>query len=339
MKIDYFKYISAFLFVACFCNALPAQTIEGVQQNNKTSIRGLSVVDDHIAWASGSKGHVGITNDGGQTWAWQQVKGFEASDFRNIEAFSGKEAVIMSSGTPALILKTSDGGSSWQVKYRSNDTAYFFDAMDFDAHNHGYVLGDPINGKFVLMETTDGGETWTASRNPPNALPGEAAFAASGTCLRLTKGNVIIASGGSFSRMIVLPKHKNAWEYWDVPITHGKASEGAFSVATGKNERLLVGGDYAHDKRPDSTAVINELKNPKHFVAPQKGPAGFQSCVEYISGTTYLSTGTSGSYITTNSGQTWTKINDASYNVCRKARRGKLVLLAGDKGKTGILKL
>ena len=102
-----------------------------LQQGKPTSIRGLSVVDDNIAWISGSKGTIAITTDGGKTWDWQQVKGFEKADFRDIEAFSAKEAIIMSSGTPALILKTTDGGQNWKVKYRNTDTAYFFDAMDF----------------------------------------------------------------------------------------------------------------------------------------------------------------------------------------------------------------
>jgi len=38
-------------------------------------------------------------------------------------------------------------------------------------------------------------------------------------------------------------------------------------------------------------------------------------------------------------GKTWTKIDDASYNVCRKAKHGKLVLLAGNGGKIGIFKM
>ncbi|MGZ3945614.1 MAG: WD40/YVTN/BNR-like repeat-containing protein, partial [Mucilaginibacter sp.] len=63
-----------------------AQHIEVLQQDKPTSIRGLSVVDDSTAWISGSKGTIATTNDGGKTWAWKQVKGFEKSDFRDIEA-------------------------------------------------------------------------------------------------------------------------------------------------------------------------------------------------------------------------------------------------------------
>src|SRR6201994_1475728 len=95
-----------------------AQHIEVLQQGKPTSIRGLSVVDDNVAWVSGSKGTIAITTNGGKTWDWQQVKGFENADFRDIEAFSSKEAIIMSSGTPALILKTTDGGQNWKVKYK-----------------------------------------------------------------------------------------------------------------------------------------------------------------------------------------------------------------------------
>jgi hypothetical protein len=49
-----------------------------------------------------------------------------------------------------------------------------------------------------------------------------------------------------------------------------------------------------------------------------------------------MSTGTPGSNITTDGGITWRKIDDASYNVCRKAKKGNLILLAGDHGRIGI---
>jgi photosystem II stability/assembly factor-like uncharacterized protein len=172
--------LSGILLVA---NFLSAQTIVNIQQGKQpSSIRGMSVINDSLAWISGSKGTVAITHNGGKSWDWQQVKGFEKADFRAIEAFSDKEAIIMSSGTPALVLKTTDGGANWQVKYKNADTSYFFDAMGFADHLHGYILGDPIDGKFLIMETKDGGETWNLFKNRPDALPGEAAFAASGTC-------------------------------------------------------------------------------------------------------------------------------------------------------------
>lgn len=191
------KNISLFILIFLWIpSSVYAQHIEVLQQGKPASIRGLSVVNDQVAWVSGSKGFVAITKDGGKNWNWKQVKGFEKSDFRDIEAFSDKEAIMMSSGKPALILKTTDG-ENWQVKYQNTDTAYFLDAMDFDTPKHGLVLGDPIKGKFVLMETNDGGETWHPFKNAPGALPGEAAFAASGTCLRINAGGINIVTGAA----------------------------------------------------------------------------------------------------------------------------------------------
>src|SRR6201986_2027546 len=186
MSIIYsIKLLGLVILLMLCANIVKAQHITLLQQGKPTSIRGLSIVDNNIAWVSGSKGYIALTTDGGKTCAWQQVKGYEKSDFRGIQAFSAKEAVIMSSGTPALVLKTIDGGNTWTEKYKNTDTSYFLDAMDFADARHGYILGDPVNNKFVLLETKDAGETWSMFKNLPDALTGEAAFAASGTCLRV----------------------------------------------------------------------------------------------------------------------------------------------------------
>jgi photosystem II stability/assembly factor-like uncharacterized protein len=326
-----------FLFLSSVLNA---QQIVPLEAGKAVSLRGLSVVDDNVAWVSGSKGNIAITKDGGKTWAWQQVKGYEKADFRDIEAFSDKEAIIMGSGTPAVILKTVDGGENWTLKYSNADTAYFFDAMDFIDPKHGFVLGDPINNKFVLMETTDGGETWNMFKNRPDALPGESAFAASGTCLRVDSSSMEIVTGGTQSRQLVLLSNEwssGSWLKFNLPITHGKSSQGVFSLAG----LVAVGGDYRNDRRTDSVAIY--WPADEHALKPAMlsatSPAGFQSCVEFIDKDTFLSTGTPGSNITLDGGKTWKKIDDRAYNVCRKAKHGKLVLLAGGGGKIGVLKM
>ena len=340
MKRFFFFILSIFIFSIPFSRPLNAQTITILQQDKPTSIRGLSVVDDKTAWISGSKGYIAQTTDGGTTWNWQQIKGYEKSDFRDIEAFNDKEAVIMSSGSPAYILKTTDGGKTWQEKYQKTDTTYFLDAMDFADRLHGYILGDPINNKFLLLETKDGGETWSESTNPPDALSGEASFAASGTCLRVQKdGAIYIASGGKSSRLISQQPGTNQWRYLNLPITQGKSSEGAFSVSIAPNKNIIVGGDYANDKKTDSVAVIQVSPNKPDFKPAKSGPQCFQSSVEHLGGDIFLSTGTPGSNITTDGGLTWKQIDTTSFNVCRKAKHGKLVLLAGNGGKIAIFKM
>jgi photosystem II stability/assembly factor-like uncharacterized protein len=249
----------------------------------------------------------------------------------------------MSSGTPALVLKTLDGGVTWQEKYRNTDTTYFFDAMDFADKKHGYILGDPIDNKFVLMETNDGGETWNMFKDRPDALPGEAAFAASGTCLRVETSVIHIVTGGRYCRWLELNglSRLSNWIGFDLQIKHGKSSQGAFSIANGSAD-IIVGGDYQNDHSADSIAEKHSwvTRNDSNTISlASKQPSGFQSCVEYIYDWTFLSTGTPGSNITIDGGKTWKKIDDTSFNVCRKAKRGKLVLLAGNGGKIGVLKM
>jgi photosystem II stability/assembly factor-like uncharacterized protein len=330
------KIILLYLFFSLLIFVSYAQHVESLQQGKRTSIRGLSVVDDNIAWVSGSRGYVAGTTDGGKTWTEYPVAGFEKADFRDIEAFSDKEAVIMSSGTPALILKTTDGGANWKLKYRNTDTAYFLDAMDFDSPKHGLTLGDPINNKFLLLETNDDSETWHPFKNQPDAMTGEAAFAASGTCLRVNKDDINIVTGGTVTHLLTANLKDPIWNSVDLPIVHGVSSKGAFSVAA--DSWVIVGGNYSKDKNPDSVACVFNGDSKLSYKQIEKGPVGYQSCVELISKNTFLSTGTPGSNISTDNGKTWAKIDAISYNVCRKAKNGKLILLAGDGGKIGILK-
>ena len=137
-----------------------AQNIKLLTSGTKTSLRGLCVVTDKIIWASGSNGKIAKSIDGGITWQWLTVKGFEKNDFRDIEAFNDSTAIIMAVGEPAYILKTTNAGISWTTVYKNETKGMFLDAMDFLDDKNGVVVGDPINGHFFIARTTNGGETW-----------------------------------------------------------------------------------------------------------------------------------------------------------------------------------
>ena len=94
----------------CFLSVVStAQTVKLFNSGSKASLRGLSVVTDNIIWVSGSDGTVGRSLDGGNSWNWTIVKGFEKTDFRDIEAFDKNTAIIMGIADPAYILKTIEG--------------------------------------------------------------------------------------------------------------------------------------------------------------------------------------------------------------------------------------
>lgn len=308
-----------------------------MDEGKPCSIRGLSVVDDHTAWVSGSNGYVACTTNGGKSWQWQQVKGFDKSDFRAIEAFSAREAIIMSAGTPAVVLKTLNGGLSWTVNYLNRDEAYFLDAMDFSDRKHGAILGDPIDHHFTILETSDGGLTWANSKSQSAALPGEAAFAASGTCMKMLnkQGDLKFVTGGTCARLFI--KHAGSWQVKTLPLAQGQGSTGAFAEAEGAGLSIIVGGDYKNPNRRDSTVCYGK-ENLYEFQLSGAMP-GYQSGVCWLGGINFLSTGTSGSNISIDGGKNWTPVDSGSFNVCKRSKHGKLVLLAGDHGKIELFEM
>jgi hypothetical protein len=151
----------------------------------------------------------------------------------------------------------------------------------------------------------------------------------------LLRNNLLMmVSGGSTANLMYALSTDKKWLTQQLPIAQGTTSAGAFSVVTDSKHWVVVGGDYQHDQRTDSTACYS-LNAGKTWKIAKVTP-GFQSCVEYISGDKYIATGTSGTNYTKDDGQTWLKIDAASYNVCGKAQSGKLILFAGNNGRIGV---
>ena len=150
--------------------------------DTKAGFRGLSVVSEKVIWASGTGGTVLRTVDGGASWQVLKVPDAEKLDFRDIEAFDAETAYILSIGTgeSSRIYKTADGGKTWKLQFKNTNPKAFFDALAFWDRNNGMAMSDPVDGKYLLLKTTDG-ENWREadSDKMANAKEGEAAFAAS----------------------------------------------------------------------------------------------------------------------------------------------------------------
>jgi len=192
--------------------------------DTKSDFRGLCVVSPNVAWVSGTKGTFARTTDGGKTWSVGTVLGAEKLDFRDVEAFGETTAYLLSAGAgdASRIYKTVDGGKSWAMQFKNADPEAFFDAIAFWDEQNGIALGDPIKGLFQVIVTADSGGNWkpvTAKILPP-ALPGEGAFAASGTSL-VTHGesDVWFATGGAKTARVFHSKDRGQnWEVSETPI-------------------------------------------------------------------------------------------------------------------------
>ena len=326
------------LFVTIvFCCAsfvAEAQTVKLLSSGSKASLRGLSVVNDDVVWVSGSGGSVGRSVDGGVIWKWTTVKGFEKTDFRDIEAFDKNTAIIMGIASPAYILKTTDGGDNWKVVYENKDTSMFMDAMEFWNEQSGIVIGDPIGDKIFIARTFDGGETWRGipAENNPTADKGEAFFASSGTNVRkLNKSEAVFVSGGLRARLFIRDKKI------ELPILQGKESTGSNSIAV-KNKKcmIVVGGDFTAKDDTTKNCVIT-LDGGENFTEPVVGPHGYRSCVEYLGKKNWISCGLNGVDYSKDEGQNWSWISKDSFHAVRKAKKGKAVYFSGGGGRIGKL--
>jgi hypothetical protein len=365
MKINVSLVICNILLWGIYQPLFAQYTIATLDSNNfilgegvvlsKTSFRGLSVVNDKTIWVSGSRGTIAMSNDSGKTFHFSQLTNYAKSDFRDVEAFDANNAIIMSSGTPALILKTTDGGRNWKEVFRKDDSSYFLDAMDFWDSKKGIIVGDPIHGHFVLLQTNDGGDTWQEidSTRTPNAIDGEAIFAASGTSLRCWgKNSFGFVTGGAVSRFIVSSKKLKHIQYIKLKMMQGENSRGTFSFAKSKQLWLFAGGDYVNDTQITDANFYycHDWKQNEHCsILGIENLNGYKSCIEVINdeknvmGSPFIiATGTSGtqigkrvcSYVDTHFSYT----NFTSqFHVVRKAKHGKSVYLAGPKGKIGKL--
>ena len=337
-----------FFFYCLLCTAtVVAQrnnqpVVEILTQGTKTSIRGLSVVNDNIVWASGSNGTIGRSSNGGKDWKWMQVKGFEKRDFRDIEAFDATTAIIMAVDTPAYILKTNDGGESWKVVYENKTPGMFLDAMEFWNEQAGIVIGDPIDGKFFIARTFDGGNSWKEipDERKPTAVNGEACFAASGTNVRrLDTDEAVFVSGGVRSRVFI----RN--QVIDLPIIQGRETTGANSIAVydnfkrnGGQQMIVVGGDFTADSSTKQNCYFSNNRG-KTWRAAKTPPTGYRSCVEYLSKKRLITCGLNGVDYSYDGGNNWKKISDDGFHVCRIAKQGQTVYLAGSNGKIAKLVL
>jgi len=328
------KIITLFLFGYLFNTSITAQTVKVLTQGTNTSLRGLSVVNDRIIWTSGSNGTVGLSLDSGNTWRWMTVKGFEKTEFRDIEAFDETSAVIMGIGEPAYILRTADAGATWKVVYENKTKGMFLDAMEFWNLMSGIVVGDPVDNKIFIARTFNGGITWREipAANYPVADSGEAMFASSGTNIRkLNNQEAVFVSGGLRSRIFIRDKKI------DLPILQGKETTGANSVAVKNGKTIIVvGGDFNAKDATEKNCVITTDAG-KTFTVPATPPHGYRSCVEYLEKKNWLSCGLNGIDYSEDDGINWAWISKESFHVCRKAKEGKAVFFAGTNGKIGKL--
>jgi len=223
------------LFVLLVPMIVSAQWVKQTVNTN-AAFRGLSVVSEKVVWASGTGGTVIKTADSGASWKVITVPGAEKLDFRDIEAFDANTAYVLSigNGDSSRIYKTTDGGETWKLQFRNEQKDAFFDAIACWDRSNCIAMSDPVEGRYLLISTANGGDNWAkiVSSQLPEAADGEAAFAASGTCLIIYgKTHTFLVSGGKDAHVFRSADKGKTWSPAPAPIVSGTSGSGIFSIA------------------------------------------------------------------------------------------------------------
>jgi photosystem II stability/assembly factor-like uncharacterized protein len=128
-----------------------------------TALVEVKFVDENLGYAAGKSATGGIvlkTTDGGATWTEIYNSGTTGEYVWKLQILEGSSnnvifgAIQQAAANPGRLIKTSDAGANWIEK---NVPGADIQAVGFISETHGWMGGADVG----IMETTDGGDTWT----------------------------------------------------------------------------------------------------------------------------------------------------------------------------------
>ena len=285
---------------------------------DSTSIRAIKAISADEMLFAGSRGDIGITDDGGKTWQIQKLT-YQDSIVPHFRSLAKTSSAIfaLSIANPALLYKINFGEN--KIVYKEKGEKVFYDAMTFLDDKTGIAIGDPIGGCTSIIMTYDGGETWNKidCSNLPKVNEGEASFAASNTNIAFYKNTIWVVTGGTKARILKSADKGKTWKIFDTPIIQGNGPQGIYSVDFyNQNIGIIMGGDFSKpNENKANKAITNDGGKTWTLVADGKAP-NYKSAVKYIPGTKgkeVIAVGKTGVSFSNDGGKTWKDISKDGY--------------------------
>ena len=305
--------IPALLLISLASATMHAQW-QILNANTTADLRGIDSVGGGVAWASGTNGTVLRTEDGGYLWQVCAIPNdAEHLDFRAIQAFNANTAIVLSSGKgdQSRIYKTTDGCHTWALLLTNSDPDGFWDALVLNRNNRdGELLGDPVHGNFVFLETPDRAANWAPTKSAGrDALPDEGAFAASNSSLFFNEefATAFVTGGPAGARIFINDQGGGKpFKSHALPMASGAASTGAYSIqARDAHAWIVVGGDYTKAGEAAGTAAWTR-DGGRTWFASKPPPHGYRSSVAFDKKSGFwITVGPNGTDISSDDGHTW----------------------------------
>jgi photosystem II stability/assembly factor-like uncharacterized protein len=299
----------------------PRPLWEEQKSGTTARLRGVSAVDLDVVWASGANGSFVRTTDSGAHWQAGTVPGAADLDFRDVHGVDATTAYLMSAGEgeKSRIYKTTNGGRTWNLQFTNHEPKAFFDGFAFWDSRNGIAFSDPVDGRFLIIRTEDGGANWKEIRreNMPPAIQGEAAFAASGSSIAVFgRDHVWFATGGAAARVFHSSDRGLTWSVANTPILSGTPSSGIFSIFfSSPLDGVVAGGDYQKESEPSGNFARTRDGGRTWTLGPSL--PGYRSAIAAATGEdagAWVAAGPSGTDFARTTGGTWMALGKTGYD-------------------------
>lgn len=159
MKKLFFLVLTLLIFTNI--NAQWSEQTSGVT----TALRSVcSTPSSNVAWICGASGVVLKTTNTGTNWVNVSSGIPNTNTLICISAVDANLAVVVGylppSGGPTYVYRTTNGGTNWtQVLTETG----FYDAVWMVNATTGFMVGDPVNNRWSLWKTSNGGANWDST--------------------------------------------------------------------------------------------------------------------------------------------------------------------------------
>ncbi len=255
------------------CSNLWSDQISGTSSN----IRSVKAVNNLVCWVGGNVGNVRRTVDGGITWT--NANPPTSASIVSIEAIDSNTAWCSAA---TIVFRTSNGGSSWTQVF--TQTGGYINGFRFNNANTGFMMGDPVGGRWSLWKSTDAGITWDSAGLYLAQAGSEAGW---NNSLFMQGNNIWFGTNNT-----KVYKSTNAGATWTFGVTAGMINSNSLHFNT--PTLGLTGSAAGMMKTTDGGATYTSV------TVPGTGTihiAGYGSDFWYIRGM--------GVYRSTNSGDNW----------------------------------
>ena len=314
--------------------------VEPILKDDSLSIRAIEVIGNSLAFA-GNKGTYGLYDSANDSWK-TNVQQFDSisPEFRAI-ASTSNDFFMLSVGSPTLLYKTGDNGQM-QLVYKEDHEKAFYDAMTFWNDQEGIAMGDQTDGCISIIITRDGGNSWTKIKceDLPEAIEGEAAFAASNSNIAIHGNNTWILTGGMSSRIFYSADKGKNWEVYDTPLKQGTETTGGYSLNFyDASNGFIIGGDYTDPETNSGNKAITSDGGKTWKLVAEGNDPGYKSSIRYVPGSNakgLIATGFSGIHYSADKGESWHQLTDEDFYTLRFAN--DTLAYAAGKGRIARLR-